>query len=154
MHKAGLTYRILAMTLALVIFFSSTGYAIDLHYCKGELKSYRFNGKAKSCHELALTTHCQMIKQSCQHHGDDGVSTDNNGCCDNETSYVNGLDEDIAFSTVADLDLTKSQVQFCTAFISTLLSEYKSAVQSPAYLFYKPPLIHRDIQILYQTFLL
>ena len=47
------TYRSFAMILALMIFTSSTGLSIDMHFCQGHLRSLSFIGDAKSCVEKA-----------------------------------------------------------------------------------------------------
>ena len=41
------TYRFIAIILAAVLFVTSVGITMDMHYCKGELKSISLFGKAQ-----------------------------------------------------------------------------------------------------------
>lgn len=47
------TYRPIALLMAILLLTSSVSFAVDMHFCKGELKSISFWGKAPSCHEQA-----------------------------------------------------------------------------------------------------
>ena len=53
MNKISNTYQFTALMLAFLMFFTSTGFAINVHYCQGELKSFSFFGKSKTCNEMA-----------------------------------------------------------------------------------------------------
>ena len=52
MKSTSITYRIIALTMAFLMFFTSVGFTVDMHYCQGKLKTFNFFGKAKSCHEV------------------------------------------------------------------------------------------------------
>ena len=78
------TYRLLAMFLAVLMFITSVGLTVDLHYCSGQLKTFSFIGKAKSCHDkslMACPNHRKMMAQN-EH---DGIDTGN--CCSNKTLH-------------------------------------------------------------------
>jgi hypothetical protein len=146
------TYRIIALLLAFLVFFSSAGIAMDIHYCQGEFKSISFIGKAKSCHEIA------QQKASCPHHQkqqEKSCSAANEkDCCDNEVLYFQSdQDQQIA---AADLMLTKTEQQFILAcsfllFADRYCFDADQRVPVPEY---SPPIIPRDISVLFETFLL
>jgi hypothetical protein len=49
------TYRIVALTLALLVLATSVGVSIDVHYCQGKAKSFSLFGTAESCCQLTVT---------------------------------------------------------------------------------------------------
>ena len=67
--------RSLAIFMALLMFLTSAGLAIDVHYCQGELKSFSFYSKAQNCHALSLDD----IKPSC-HHSSGQVEPNKKNC--------------------------------------------------------------------------
>ena len=128
--------------MAVLMFITSISFAMDIHYCKGELKSLSIFGKAKSCHE-------QKATPTCPHHAKMQQQQDDNNCCDNETTFVQA-DIDKVFST---LELTDLQ-PFVLVFTQVFYLEYSFEQQVLAFEHYKPPLIAQDIPILVQSFLL
>ncbi|MEL6718903.1 MAG: hypothetical protein AAFP82_09330 [Bacteroidota bacterium] len=124
------------------MFITSISFAVDMHYCKGELKSFSLFGKAKSCHEKKAT-------HTCPYHAKMQQQQDNNNCCENETAYVQA-DIDKVFSSIEFTDIPL----FIAVFVQVSLFENNFEPQVFAFEHYKPPLIERDIPILVQSFLL
>jgi len=149
------TYRLVALMMAFLMFFSSAGFAMDMHYCGGELKSVSFFGKAKNCHEMAGEDEAPM--KNCPHHkkmmaDKKGCSEDKN-CCSNKTVHFQS-DQDHQLKT-ADFVVSKQLKQFVIAYVSVFLGEdFDLKREVIAFAYYKPPLIPRDIPVLHQTFLL
>ena len=142
--------RHFAPLLVLMILVSSMSYSVDFHYCQGQLKSFSLIGKAKNCHEMAAK------KSTCKHHkaNEDSLASDSvdKKCCNNETVYFESdLDKQIVSFDFIDIDLS----QFESAFSSTVSSNYVEFFKQDApYLYYKPPLIRKDIPVLFETFLI
>lgn len=138
--------------LAFLMFFSSAGFAMDMHFCQGKLKSVSFFGKAKTCHDMADNT-----MKNCPHHKKmmaekKGCSEDKN-CCSNKTVHFQS-DQDHQLQT-ADFVVTKQLKQFVIAYVSVFLGEdFDLKREVIAFARYKPPLIPRDIPVLHQAFLL
>ena len=146
------TYRPIALLMALLLLTSSVSFAVDLHFCKGELKSISFWGKAPSCHEQAAA------KVSCPHHrrmkADKGeAALEKSNCCDNRTVQVEA-DHERQTQTAMELELNPSLQYFLMAYTVSLLPAEDIARTLAPYLNYKPPLIPRDIPVLNQSFLL
>ena len=145
-------YRLIALMLAFLMFFSSAGFAMDMHFCQGKLKSVSFFGKAKTCHDMADNT-----MKNCPHHKKmmaekKGCSEDKN-CCSNKTVHFQS-DQDHQLQT-ADFVVTKQLKQFVIAYVSVFLGEdFDLKREVIAFARYKPPLIPRDIPVLHQAFLL
>jgi len=109
--------------MALLIFFSSSGMSIDIHFCQGKVKRLNLFGKAKSCSEVSQEL------SNC-HHGNNAVSscgTDvtHDGCCNNQSF---DLDLDFDSGEVTTLSLTEN------------------------YTNYYPPPLEQDITVLFQVF--
>ena len=139
--------------MALLMLLSSTGFSMDLHYCQDQLKSISLFGKAKSCHEKQATSPCHQAKKSCRHQENDGVNkAEKDNCCHNETVVIEKSDLDATptqLATVQDI-----QLDFVAAFIAVYVFNYIVRADFQPFAQYKPPLPDRDIQVLYQTFLI
>lgn len=149
------TYRFVAVIMAFLMFFSSIGFAIDMHYCGRTLKSVSFFGKAKNCYELA--NEVKGIMKSCPHHKKlktaKTTCSKDKGCCSNKTVHIQS-DQDQQVSSV-DFTINQQLKQFITAYVSVfLLDEFDLDEGGINFVRYKPPIIPRDISVLHQTFLL
>jgi hypothetical protein len=147
-----LSHRITAISMALLMMLSSTGFSMDIHYCQDQLKSVSLLGKAKSCHEKQETPPCHKMKKSCHHKEDNVSKADKDNCCHNETVVIEKSDLDATptqLSTVQDI-----QLDFVAAFVAVYVFNYSVQADFQPYAQYKPPLPDRDVQVLYQTFLI
>jgi len=141
------------LTLALVMFVTSMGFAVDLHYCKGQLKSFSFLGKAETCHEMSKTTpakSCPMHAKLVQ--DEDGCSMEMKDCCDNKVLYIQS-DQDQKVPTY-NFEIDRSLDQFVVSSVLLYFNEFLGDVASPLVSQYKPPLLLRDVLVLIQSFLL
>ena len=145
------TYRIIAVGLALLMFTSSVGFAVDIHYCQGHVKSLSFFGNAKNCHEMSAMANCPHHKMMTK--AKPGCAEDDKNCCDNKTlHFQSDQDQQIqAIDVLKDVQLK----QFVLAFVSSFfLDNLISESDLPSFTKYRPPLISRDIPVLNQSFLL
>ena len=147
-----LSHRTAAISMALLMMLSSTGFSMDVHYCQDQLKSVSLFGKAKSCHEKQSTPACHQTKKSC-HQEEDGISeADKDNCCHNEAVVIEKSDLDGTATQIATLQ--DIHLDFVAALIVVYVFNYDVQVDYQSYVQYKPPLPDRDVQILYQTFLI
>jgi len=151
MVKPHPTYRLIALFLALLMFTTSAGFAIDMHYCQDELKSYRLFGEAENCHEKAEA-------KACPHHAKmemekEGRAMERDGCCHNETLLLQA-DQDQSTQSF-EYAVNKPLQQFLAAYIVAFHKGLQlEEAQKADFLHYKPPSISRDISVLTQSFLL
>lgn len=153
MNSTAAPYRIIALILALLMLSTSVSFALDVHYCGGQLKSVGFFTSAKACSgEMKTAT-----GPSCRH--TDGsihtaqASLQQKKCCQNRTLHVESAQDRITQSN--DLALSKPLQQFVAAFVQAFFNIHvDSAFQSVPFAQYRPPLIPRDIPVLIQSFLL
>ncbi len=155
MIKQNRTYRIIALGLACLLFFSTSGLSLDMHFCQGKIKRINLLGKAKTCAEIKNT------KQTCKHHkpkekkDTQAVQTcssnsDHKGCCENQS-----------FKIDLDTEFSQSQVNATPDVRLDFLVAFTLVFIQPAYNFlfvqkqiYRPPLPKHSLVVLFQQFLI
>ena len=151
-----------------MLFTSSVGFSVDMHYCQGKLKSVAFFGKAKSCHDKLEAvskkdgcTHHQKMnaqKKGCSFHQkmeqeNKSCSMDEKDCCKNKTVYFKAnFDDQVKASIFVD---SAPLQYFVAAFVTTFVAtDFSIESKVASYANYKPPFIARDIPVLVESFLL
>lgn len=153
MNKISSTYRFISLTLAFLVFTTSAGFSIDMHFCQHQLKSISFFGKAKTCHEKSQAA----PMKNCPHHSkvvtEKEGCTEDKDCCNNKTLHFQS-DQDQQVQT-SDFLINKQFQKFAIAYVAVFFVN-DSSIESDAstYAQYKPPLISRDIPVLFESFLL
>lgn len=140
--------KTMALIWAILVFVTSVGVSVDMHFCQDKLKSYSFFGKAKNCHELAA----QPV--GCKHHPKlpQQHRIKKKACCSNK-SVVYQLDQDKQILDVDIIDIAKEQLfVYCRG--SKVLWEVQENLSLDKFLYYKPPLLRKNIPVLIQSFLL
>lgn len=124
--------------------FTSVGFSADLHYCKGELKTFSLFGEAKSCH---------TAKKSCPHHANMLVTEKSEkDCCTNKTIEVDDLDAD--FNVSSDLVKTDLQVKWVTIFVYSFFSKAPLKEVKFSFLDSNDQIPPVDIYVLLERFLI
>ena len=143
--KTKALHRITALIMAFLMFFTSVGFSINVHYCKGELKSFSLIGEAESCH---------AAMKKCPHHANMQVNEDKaSDCCSNKNVQVEDLDVD--FNVAPAPEFTDLEINFITAFVYTF-NDNKPLLKvskTPSFKIYDP-LPTRDIYVLLESFLI
>lgn len=148
------TYRLIALVMTFLVFLSSAGISMDMHYCGGELKSVSFLGKARTCHELARASAAPMMK-NCPHHKkmmEEMSCKEDKNCCSNRTIFLEP-DQDQNIKT-PDFGAGEQGNQFDFACIEAfLVTDTDAGHDVVHFACYKPPILQRDIPVLNQSFL-
>lgn len=144
--------KFIVPVLAWMVLVSSTSYTIDFHYCQGQLKSFSLFGKAKNCHEMAdKMTSCQHHKKQVEEVPMTCSSSDNN-CCNNKT--VN-FESDFDLQIVNPDYLNLESLSFVVACEHSSFDDlFVGITDVTTYAYYKPPLIQKDIPVLFESLLL
>lgn len=138
--------------MALLMFVTSTGLSIDMHFCRDHLKSFNLFGKAKNCYELAgmQPTNCEMPQK--EQISTKGYSMSKKNCCHNQTLNLQAdLEADVE---KGDFLISPELQHFIITFATTFLQEQRIEPQKINNSSYQPPLIARDVPVLIQSFLL
>ena len=134
--------KVLHITLAIFLFFSTTGLQINSHFCSGNYKySALFVNPTNCC---AKVQGHSPAKNSCQ---DEANKTP---CCQNKASFFKST------QTQNYSDIANQEVTFPTILIApdlnSLFGQNNFQWLDMDYYNYKPPLIRQDFPSLFQIF--
>jgi hypothetical protein len=137
--------KALSIFLSALLFFSSTGFTVSNHYCKGSLEKVKIGFSSENLS-------CDMMKTepTCKRHPAANKMKKTN-CCSNQFIHFSLPD---TFEKVS-VQKTEINPDFLVAYI--LVSKgYDPFVHEKdhSFLFYSPPLLERDIPVLVQSFLI
>jgi len=154
----------MAISLAMWMFLTSTGFSLDIHYCRGEIQHINFLGKAKSCHEEGtghlcdkMTNSCHVVKKESGHQANgchmhsDSYSQDEDPCCHNRTIQKESLDQE-SLVQIVENETGQSPDEIITAF-TFHWEPFMPKEPAIEYSLYKPPVLERDLKVLFQVFL-
>lgn len=117
--------------LAALLLISTMGVSVNKHYCHGHLIGVTVLGTPSGC--------C------------DGKVKMPKGCCEDEVDFHQVEDDFVSTSFLLDGSIYFAVLPLAVDFAEPDLSE---GFQQPEYLNYKPPLLHPDVQVWVQTFLI
>ena len=140
--------------MAFLVFFSSIGLSIDMHFCQGHLKSISFIGDAADCYGAKGDSQqecCQMSKR--QATTKMGCSIDKEDCCQNRQLLAQA--DLISTSQSSQFLLNHNSFQYISIVPVSLVEDTIFLTTDILSVFqYKPPLILKDIPVFIQSFLL
>lgn len=137
--------KTISISLALLLLITSIGFALNTHFCGGEAVKTSFSiglndldcGMEKMVEDCAAPTH-------------ESTNLNKQSCCDNQHQVLQ-LDEN---ETILSSSVNVNPIFFVTfihSFVKPLFFSEQRLVDSVDYLSPSP---YKDIQILYQTFLI
>lgn len=146
------SYRLIALTMAFVMFASSVNLAIDMHFCQGQFKSLSFFGKAKSCHEIVASK-----AASCPHHkkmmeAKEGCVKNEKDCCSSQSIHIQADSDQL--NSNSGVETSQELQQFIVAFVKVFFKNISVKKSNSTFTNYVTPKITRDTYVLFQTFLL
>jgi len=134
-----LFHKIMSISMAFVVLFSTMSFSIDMHYCGDTLVETAVFQKAKGCGmemENPSTEGCSVIKKN---------------CCSEEQLVINGQNE-------LQLSIDKmsfEQQVFIASFVYTYVNLFEGLNENVTnYQDYKPPLVIRQLYKLDETYLI
>lgn len=136
---------IVSLCLAALVLVSSTTFSVGLHVCRGHVSHIAVMQKAQPCAMERLAAELGFSDEDC------GMSNKMK-CCEDRTLSFEGTD----YQYKTSKSLTVQEIVPVQAMLPVLLSSVLPP-QSQAYTSfrpYKPPLIHRDVIVLVQRFLI
>ncbi|GAA4438629.1 hypothetical protein GCM10023188_34280 [Pontibacter saemangeumensis] len=138
--------QIILLTLTLLVLVSSTGMAVGMHICGGELRDVTFFGAEADCpmekpaEELPP---CHAPQQD----------ADDDACCEDHQVLVERLDVAAKHKAISLHKL--HDIKLIAAVQAVILQLFApEAAFNPTYAFYESPPLARDIPVLVQSFLL
>ena len=140
--------QIILLTLTLLVLVSSTGVAVGMHICGGELRDVTLFGAAADC-PMEQKQHKEL--PPC--HAPNEKKNDDGSCCEDHQVVVERTDATSEHDTIT---LSKAlDIKFVAAVQAVILQIFapEAAVQ-PTYVSYASPPLARDIPVLVQAFLI
>jgi hypothetical protein len=147
-------HKFFSILMAGLMFLTSSGFTIDVHYCQNKLKRVSFIGKAKTCQEVAgckMTSDTKSTKSCHSQITSCGETLSHKGCCENNSTFVkyNG-DLPVVNGNVFQI----AEFQLISDFLFSELFRLSNIdSQKPTFLNYWPPPIERDIPVLLHRYL-
>lgn len=143
MKKLKLIKKSFAILLALLTLTSTTGLAIDAHYCKDNLASISIWGKAKSCIQTPIQEKIDNCKNDYKNQ-----QVSKKSCCSSKNFFSK-----VEITTDFSSSQTSKEIQYTPAFSSSTLIINTLDIPSFSSIFhFKPPLLDKDFSVSYQNF--
>jgi len=147
--------------MAFWVLVSSLGISLDMHFCKGELKSVRLFGIAENCHTLTVKTSrktfsktiCSKATNSCKHQIETtSLRPKKRICCKNE--HIDFLVPDFLQKEFSFKFFPLKNIY--GLFFYDYFSIERGGIHfiPTRFLNYKAPSLFKDIPVLVQSFLL
>lgn len=138
MKKAFL--NITSIFLAVLVLFSTFSFTVSTHICGGEIADYSFVGTLERC-EMPISNHNNTKE----------TFLNKIPCCQDIIETIDSSNDEL--TVVKELDI--EQVQFVTAFVYSYINHFEGLEQHVIpFKNYLPPLITKDISVIYDTFLI
>ena len=134
-----LIHKIVSLSMAIVVLFSTMSFTIDMHFCGDTLMDTAIFQQVKTCGmemENPLTEGCSVTKKN---------------CCSDEQVVVDGQDE---LQLHAE-QITLEQQVFIASFVYSYINLFESVdKKKTSFEAYKPPLVAKEIFKLDETYLI
>jgi len=147
------TYRTLSLLMAFLIFTSSISFAIDIHYCGGQVQSISLFGKAQACSMKEQRTETAPKHKCCEKKNNERshckMKSKKKDCCHNE-QIVFEQDSDLKLVDKSTVNLENINPVLVYTLVSQHLFEFDA--KPIFYSYYDPPLLPQDILVQQQVF--
>ena len=123
-----------------MVLFSTFSFTVEKHFCGGVLADYSIVGNLERCE-----------MPSASHNDTEETLFDTVPCCQDIVETIDGSNDEL--SVAKQLDVQKAQ--FITAFFYSYLNLFECLEEHIVpFKNYVPPLVVKDISVLYDTFLI
>jgi hypothetical protein len=137
------TYKILAIILSQLVLFSTTSFAVDIHKCSGTIYDVSFTGHAKHC-DMGMMMDCDFKLNS-------NTGFHAKSCCSEIDFIINGntikQEEDVLFKAFEFSDVIVLDDSYN-------IKLYNYTTSKIFFNDYSPPIFLKNINILYQRFII
>jgi len=131
--------KISAMLMASLVLFSTLSFTIQKHLCADEVADVAIFGTLERCEMPDDTNH------------NESFGFTKKSCCQDETHFVEGYNKELKTSSETQNQTPIFAVLLTYAYLNLFESVEKD---SNSFLKYSPPLVFKDTQVLYATFLI
>ena len=137
-------HKRLSVFLAFTVLFSTLSFSVDKHVCMGEVTNTSYFSDADSCGMIMELEDCTLENLTY-----DKVQKEK--CCDDIHELIPGNQTEQQALQGFEFD----ELQFVLAFSYTYRNLYEDKTDKTHFISHSPPpLVGKDINVLYQTFLI
>ncbi len=136
-------HKIASIFLAVIVLFSTFSFTVDSHYCGNTLVDSSIFSKAESC------------GMDDSHQDDCDSKSENEICNDDDLMHCKDVQKSFEGNSIEQEAISKvelPQLYFVTAFVVSYFNLVTSATSKQSFFQYKPPLVKKDITILFENF--
>lgn len=133
-------HKIVSITLASLVFFATTSFTVDMHFCGRTLVDFSLIHNVKTC-----GMEKQQPKKNCE------SEVSKKSCCSDNQIMVEGQDN----LKTSSNQLTFQQQAFVATFVYTYINLFDGLDKNIIpFKDYTPPYLIRDVQKLHETYLI
>ncbi|HCO82191.1 MAG TPA: hypothetical protein DIT95_01480 [Arenibacter sp.] len=133
-------HKVLAVSMAFVVMLTTMSFTVDMHFCGASLVDLSFYSNADSC-----GMEKEQPTQDCE------TEINSKSCC-SEHQLIKEANQDLKISFDK---LTFEQQTFVAAFFYSYINLFEGNDENISpFIDYSPPFLKRDVQILYEVFLI
>ena len=136
-------HKILSVFLAFTVLFSTLSYSVDQHICMGVVTDTSYFSDADSCGMIMDLEDCNI----------DGLSDDKvqkEKCCNDIHELIRGNQTEQ--QALQSFEIQKAQFLIVSSY--TYINLHENDTDKAPFRDHSPPLVDKDINVLYQTFLI
>jgi hypothetical protein len=137
-------HKIASTILALIVLVSSFSFTVNKHICGGEIANTTLFVSADNCGMDMNVCENKLLAQE-----ESKTSLKQEPCCKNISEFIQGNDNN---QQAKEFQLDIPTIEFLTTFIYTYINNFQKENTLFEYVTYKPPLVFKDIQTLFQVF--
>lgn len=130
--------------MALLVLFSTLSFNVSKHYCAGEIASVSYFVQADGCAVEEVEPVCDPKSETQAH-------IEKKSCCDTEIDFVDGSD---FFHNKTKIIAESLSFYLPASPFENLLFSVVETKQNKDVTFYQPPLLSKDVVVLYETYLI
>lgn len=134
-------HKILAVIIALTVLLSTMSFTVEKHVCMGEVTEVAFFDEVEGC---------GMEESLCETPQNDVEQVSRSQCCDDIQQLIPGNDNEQ--QPLQGLEIAK--LKYIVTYLYTFVKDLEDGKQELVIQDISPPLVDKDIQVLYQTFLI
>ena len=129
-----------SFSLALIVLLSSFSFIINKHICGGEVANVTFFINADNCGMEMQVCKNDTSKQE--------TSFQKEPCCKDVSELIRGNENN---QQAKEFKLNAKKIEFLTLFPYLFINKFKETTSISKYVTYKPPLVFKNIQSLFQV---
>ena len=134
-------HKILSVFLAFIVLFTTFSFKVEKHYCMGEVTDSAYFVDVESC---------GMEVGDCENAIDIESKIQKEKCCQDIQELIPGNQNEQ--QAIDSFEFNK--VRFVLAYTYIFLNLFEENKDLIPFKYYSPPLVDKDINVLYQTFLI